>query len=63
MFGLVKSTGFREWYTYRFGRPRESRLFNAGTLLVEGVFGLLPLALRQKLSDRVFKGVTMLARK
>lgn len=63
MFALVKKTGFKEWYTYRFGTPRESGLYNFGTLLVEGVFGMLPLALRQKLSNRVFKGVTMLARK
>lgn len=63
MSALVKKTGFTEWYTYRFGVPRESGLFNFGTLLVEGLFGILPLPLRQKLSQRVFKGVTMLARK
>jgi SAM-dependent methyltransferase len=63
MFALVKKTGFREWYTYRFGVPRESGLYNFGTLFVEGLTGLLPLPLRQKLSNRVFKGVTMLARK
>ena len=63
MSALVKKMGFREWYTYRFGKPRESGLWNCGTLMVEGMVGCLPLGLRQKISNRLFKGVTMIVRK
>ena len=63
MSALVKKMGFREWYTYRFGKPRESGWWNMATLLVEGMAGCLPLAWRQWVSKRAFKGVTMIIRK
>lgn len=63
MSDLVKKCGFKEWYTYRFGVPRESGLVNVMTLMVEDVFRIMPLAVRQKISQRIFSGVTMLIRK
>lgn len=56
-------TGFSAWHTYRFGKPRPSRRWNALTLAVENLFALLPRKLQRRASSRLFEGVTMLVRK
>lgn len=63
MDALVRRVGFRETYTYRFGKCRQSALWNALTFSVEAVVGALPVSLRKALSRRLFLGVTMLVRK
>jgi SAM-dependent methyltransferase len=60
---VIKDAGFSVWHTYRFGKPRLSGFWNAATLAVEGLFGLLPRKLQRKTSGRLFEGVTMVARK
>ncbi len=63
MSALVKKTGFSEWHTFRFGKPRMSGFFNFLTLFIEGVFGILPYPLRSALSQRAFVGVAMVVKK
>lgn len=63
MCELVKSLGFSQAFTYRFGPLRENGLWNAATLAVETLVGRLPRALRRRVSARVFQNVAMLARK
>jgi SAM-dependent methyltransferase len=57
------AAGFVNWHTFRFGKPRQSSLWNVATLAVEGCFGLLPRKLQRKASGRLFEGVTMVATK
>ncbi len=60
---LVRRVGFREAWTYRFGRCRPSGLWNALTFGLEACVGALPVKLRKAISKRLFLGVTMLVRK
>ena len=60
---LVRRIGFSEAFTYRFGKCRQSGLWNALTFTVEAVVGALPVKLRKAISRRLFLGVTMLVRK
>ncbi len=60
---LVRRMGFSESYTYRFGKCRQSALWNALTFTVEALVGALPVKLRKAISRRLFLGVTMLVRK
>lgn len=59
---VVERAGFDEWFSYRFGRARQSRVWNTATLVVEGALGVLPRPLQKRASQRLFQGVTMLAR-
>jgi len=59
----VERAGFGEWFTFRFGKARQSRLWNALTLAMERITGWLPARARKAVSRRLFQGVTMLARK
>ena len=63
MSTLVKKIGFKQWNTFRFGKPRASGLCNLMTLIIEGMVGILPLPVRQKVAGRPFNGVTMFVRK
>jgi SAM-dependent methyltransferase len=58
-----KTAGFSAWHTYRFGKPRLNACWNALTLTVESLFGLMPRKLQRKTSRRLFEGVTMVAQK
>lgn len=63
MDALVRRVGFREAWTYRFGKCRPSALWNALTFGAEACVGALPVKLRKAVSLRLFLGVTMLVRK
>ena len=58
---VLEAAGFAAWFTYRFGRPRRSKLVNGLTLAVESAFGLLPRRVQRRVSRRLFQGVTMMA--
>jgi len=60
---LVRRVGFREAWTYRFGKCRPSGFWNAATFGIEAVVGTLPVKLRKAISRRLFVGVTMMVRK
>ncbi len=60
---LAKNLGFSAAHTYRFGKSRESSLWNAATFTLEALFGLLPRQLQRSASARLFQGVTMIVRK
>jgi ubiquinone/menaquinone biosynthesis C-methylase UbiE len=61
MMAELKAAGFSCSYTFRSRKARISGAFNALTLAAETAVGLLPHALKQKLSQRLFLGVTMIA--
>lgn len=63
MDALVRRVGFSEAFTYRFGKCRQSGLWNALTFTLEACVGALPVKLRKAISKRLFLGVTMLVRK
>ena len=58
---LVRRTGFSSWHTFRFGRPRPSRLVKALTLLCESALRPLPRGWQRRLSRRPFGAVTAVA--
>lgn len=58
---VISAAGFSNWFTYRFGKARQSPLWNAGTLALERCVGALPRGLQKASSHRLFQGVTMLA--
>jgi SAM-dependent methyltransferase len=60
---VIEHAGFSAWFTYRCGRPRCTRAWNAATLGAEGLIGLLPRSLRRFVSGRLFQGVTMLVKR
>ncbi len=62
MAQVIEQAGFSQWFTYRFGRPRQARAWNAAVLAVESLVGALPRSLQKNVSRRLFQGVTMLAR-
>ncbi len=61
MMAELKAAGFSRCYTFRSRKARISGAFNALTLTAESAVGFLPHALKQKLSQRLFLGVTMIA--
>jgi len=63
MSRVLDRAGFSGWFVYRRGRPRFGYTMNFLTYTSEWLLGLLPFKLRRSLSQRLFVGVTMLARK
>ena len=59
----LEKAGFSRRYVYRMGQLRKSGVVNALTRALERVFEVVPHGLRKKLSQRLFVGVNMLARK
>lgn len=58
---VIAEAGFSASYPFRWGRARQSGLWNAATLLAESVTGTLPRGLQKRLSQKLFQGVTMVA--
>lgn len=64
--GLKKSLhdhGFHLIWVYRFGKVQKSALFNLFSSIAEALIGLLPRTLRQRVSQKLFTSVTLMARR
>jgi SAM-dependent methyltransferase len=61
MFATLRAAGFSKCYTFRGRRARMSKWFNAITLALEAVVGMLPRRLTMPLRRRLFLGVTVIA--
>jgi len=60
MRGLLKQNGFDGIYAYRRARVWKGKVANALLAATESAVGILPRRLRRKLSDRLFRAVTMM---
>jgi SAM-dependent methyltransferase len=61
MMSTLKDIGYSSSFTFRSRKARISLPFNLATLALETFVGMLPHKLKQKLSSRLFLGVTMIA--
>lgn len=60
---LVRKLGYSSWHNYRWGKPRESALWNLATFGAERLINLFPRKIQKGISARAFNSVIMICRK